>query len=352
MPMSSPARNLATLRTLAVARRVAPRATAWLAVRRGGDQSFAALLRQAEEHGCLPDDAPESDPARLLQMFPDLAAVPVREVEIPGPHGPVPGRVYQPDGPPAADSPAPGLAWMHGGGFVSGTLDFAEAHWVGLALARRGIAVLTIGYRKAIRGTRYPVPLDDIAAGWAWAVAQAPGALGVSARDLHLGGASAGGALAAGLAKRLRDTAEAPPPRTQVLAYPVLHGGAGAFPAAEVTRLRRRSPYPLFSAGDLHLVAANYAGSAGALADPYAFPANGPLGGLPPAFVLTAEFDLLRLSGEAYAAAVRQDGGTAVVEMEPRAPHGALARPSGEFGHRSLDRVAAWLLHGHTKVDQ
>ncbi len=339
MPASSAARRLATARTLAVARRVAPRATAWLAARRGATPAFPDLLRVAEERGGVPDPAPESDPALLTVMFPDLAVVASRDVEIPGPHGPVPGRVYRPDGPPTA-----ALVWVHGGGFVSGTLDFAESHWTGLALARRGIAVLALDYRKAIRGVHYPVPLDDVAAGWHWAVANAGDALGVTGAAVHLGGASAGGALAGGLVKKLRDTGAAPLPRTLVLAYPVLHPSVDAFPAAALARLRRRSPYPLLPAGELRLIAENYAGSAAVLADPYAFPANGPLGGQPPVFVLTAEFDTLRFSGEAYAAAVIQADGTARLEMEPRAPHGALARPSGEFGHRSLDRIAAWLL--------
>jgi acetyl esterase/lipase len=393
--VSSRARQLVAGRTLATARRVAPRATAWLSARRGGAPPFADLLRRAEEHGDLPDRAPESDPARLLLMYPDLARVLVSDVEIAGPHGPVPARLYRPGAPPAdrpqgMDPPAPvgtrgpaphapatphapaaplaadptvgphapaplapatplapaGLVWVHGGGFISGTLDFAESHWVGLALASRGIPVLALDYRKAIRGTCYPVPLDDVAAGWRWAADRCADTLGVAPAGLHLGGASAGGTLAAGLAKRLRDTREAPPPRTQVLAYPVLHPDADAFPATAVARLRRRCPYPLMTPDDLRQVAENYAGRPEALADPYAFPALGPLTGLPPAYVLTAEFDLLRFSGEAYAAAIRQAGGTATVEMEPRAPHGTLARPAGEFGHRSLDRIAAWLRHG------
>jgi acetyl esterase len=336
---------------LPAARRAAPRAVAWLTTRLARHQSFADLLRQAEEHGDVPDQAPESDPARLVKLFPDLAGVRVRDVAIPGPHGLVPGRLYRPQGPPAA-----GLVWVHGGGFISGTLDFAESHWVGLALASRGLAVLALDYRKAIRGTRYPIPLDDVNAGWQWAAAHADEALGVSPGRLHLGGASAGGTLAAGLASKLRDAqasgsaAPHPQPRTLVLAYPMLHPSADAFPAAEVTRLRRRSPYPLFSAEELRLVAENYAGRAAALADPYAFPANGPLAGLPPVFVLTAQFDLLRFSAEAYAAEVIRAGGTATVEMEPRAPHGALASPASETGQRSLDRIAAWLL-GQARMD-
>jgi len=119
---------------------------------------------------------------------------------------------------------------------------------------------------------------------------------------------------------------------------------AASSAADEVARLRKKSPYPLFRPEDTRELAVNYAGRASVLADPYAFPANGPLGGQPPMFILTAEFDMTRLSGQAYAAAVTEAGGAVTLVMEPGAPHGALARPSGEFGPRSLERIARWLL--------
>jgi acetyl esterase len=326
-------------RAFAVARRVLPPAVIRLAAGRA-EPPFRELLAIAEESGDLPDPAPEAQPATLLRMFPELASVEVREVGIHGPHGPVAARAYLPEGPPAA-----ALVWVHGGGFIGGTLDGAESNWVGLALARRGIAVLALDYRKAVGGVRYPVPLDDVEAGWRWAAANAADALRVNPAALHLGGASAGGCLAAGLAKKLRDAPSAPRPRTLVLAYPMLHADpAATYPADEVARLRKKSPYPLFRPEDTRELAVNYAGRASVLADPYAFPANGPLGGQPPMFILTAEFDMTRLSGQAYAAAVTEAGGAVTLVMEPGAPHGALARPSGEFGPRSLERIARWLL--------
>lgn len=320
---------------LRVARRVAPRAVVWLSIRLGGGFSFPETLRRIEEDG----EPPGLSPQRLLRMFPELASITVRDVEISGPHGPVPGRIYLPAGPAGA-----GFVWVHGGGFVSGTLDGAESHWVGLALASRGIAVLALDYRKAVRGVRYPVPLDDVEAGWRWAVAHAAGELRVPPQALHLGGASAGGALVAGLTKKLRD-AGAPLPRTLVLAYPMLHADASPYPPDQLAGLRKRSPYPLFSTADLLDLAANYAGGDAMLADPYAFAANGRLDGQPPIFIVTGEFDSLRFSAQAYAAAVTDAGGTVTIEMEPRAPHGALSAPGGDFGHRSLQRIARWLLN-------
>lgn len=55
---------------------------------------------------------------------------------------------------------------------VSGCLDTYESDWVASALAARGLPVLALDYRKALHGVRYPVPRDDVLAGWHWAVKQ------------------------------------------------------------------------------------------------------------------------------------------------------------------------------------
>ena len=72
-----------------------------------------------------------------------------------------------------ADPDAGGTAfvWVHGGAFIGGDLEFPEAHWVSLAIAARGFAVLSLDYRKSLRGVHYPVPSDDILDGWLWATA-------------------------------------------------------------------------------------------------------------------------------------------------------------------------------------
>ena len=75
--------------------------------------------------------------------------------------------------------------------FIGGDLDMLEAHWVSLALAARGSGVLSLDYRKALRGVHYPVPSDDILAGWPWATTHAD-ELGVQPDDLHLGAPAPG----------------------------------------------------------------------------------------------------------------------------------------------------------------
>jgi acetyl esterase/lipase len=87
-----------------------------------------------------------------------------------------------------------------------------------------------------------------------------------------------------------------------------------------------------------------YAGSEAALADPYAFPGNGDLSLLPPTYVLNSEADLLRASGERFAAQLASAGVPAVVEFEPGSAHGHLNEPSTEQAQRSLDRIVGWIL--------
>lgn len=276
-------------------------------------------------------------PEEVLEARPELAAVATEDLELDGPHGPAPARLYLPGGPDAAPVRA-ACVWVHGGAFVMGTLDMAESHAVGLHLAHEGVAVLALDYRKAIRGVRHPVPLDDVAAGWAWAVAHAD-RLGVPAADLHLGGASAGGALAAGLALRLRDAGE-PLPRSLVLAYTAVHGHP-VLDEAEVARIQARLD-DVFDEGFMLAALANYAGDA--LRDPYAFAAHGDPRGLPPTLLLTCELDTLRFSAEAWAEDLADAGVAVVLEQLPDAPHGVLDRPASPHGRTMLDRMTRWLL--------
>src|SRR3954468_914337 len=70
----------------------------------------------------------------------------------PGPHGPVPVRIYTPDSPSGA-----GLVWAHGGGFVGGDLDMREADWTAREIAARaGAVVVSVDYRLPPRGWSSP----------------------------------------------------------------------------------------------------------------------------------------------------------------------------------------------------
>lgn len=279
---------------------------------------------------------PGSGTEKLVADFPELGRVVVTDVPIDGPGGPVPARAYR-----TAAASGTGFVWAHGGAFIAGHLDMDEAHWVALALAARGISVLSVDYRKCLNGVRFPAPSDDLLTAWRWAVAHA-GDLGTAPDRLQLGGASAGANLAADVTKRLRDGA-GPMPASLVLVYPLVHAElpprsddlVAALAAAELV-----VDFPPEAVRALNLI---FTGGEVGLADPYAFAGNGDVSGQPPTYILNSEADQLRASGEAYAEQLRYAGVEVKVEFEPGTQHGHVNEPYSEGGQRSLARIAAWL---------
>jgi len=273
---------------------------------------------------------------QLGRHFPALSDVTVQDLVIDGPHGPVPGRTYR----GTADEKV-GLVWVHGGAFVAGDLNMNEAHWVSLELAARGIAVLSLDHQKALGGVRHPVPSDEILAGWL-AATDDPDVLGVPVEGLHLGGASAGANLSAGVALRLRDE-NRPRPASLVLVYPIFHsvlptaGRDAAMAAAGLPQELRFDPE------FIRAVNVNYVGDPSLLDDPVAFPANADLRGLPAAYILTAEADDLRPSGERFAEQLEGAGVPVRLELEPQTTHGYLDNPDLPAAARSIGRIADWL---------
>jgi acetyl esterase len=299
--------------------------------------SWAQIIEALEaDPGAMTGGASPST-ADLVADFPELAVVDVRDLTLDGPHGDIPARRYRIPGAEAAAA----LVWVHGGGFIGGDLDMPEAHWVGLTLAARGFPVLSVEYRKCLRGVRFPVPSDDVLAAWQWAVAHAD-ELGSSPDRLHLGGASAGANLTAGVAKRLRDGA-GPLPASLVLVYPLVHGVLPALSDELQTALDRIAPMMTFTPEVVRDINLQFTGSEAALADPYAFAANGDVGGQPPVFILNSEADALRASGEAYAEQLRDAGVDVTLGLEPRAGHGHLNEPANAGGQASLERMTRWL---------
>ena len=147
-------------------------------------------------------------------------AVDVRDDAAPGPHGPVPVRVYTPAG---GGTDLPCLVWLHGGAFRMGDLDMPEADWTAREICERaGAVVVSVDYRLCVGGVTYPVPHDDAVAAVRW-VRDGAASLGVDPARISLGGASAGGNLAAGA------TLQAPRRRRLgararlLLAYTTLH---------------------------------------------------------------------------------------------------------------------------------
>lgn len=291
-----------------------------------------------------------ADPATRARMdefmspggAPAPPAVDVRAAAAPGPHGPVPVRVYRP--PTAPTSPRPGLVWLHGGAFRAGDLDMPEADWVARQLCERADAVvISVDYRLAVAGVTYPVPHDDTVAAVRW-VRNAASALGVDPHRITVGGASAGGNLAAGATLRLRDD-DGWLPAALLLAYTTTHAVVPA-PSAALAELMTEVPRLLrFLPADRASIARNYLGGPESLADGYAMPANAVLDELCPVVLLNAEYDDLRPSSEAFAAQLAV-AGVDVRQVLVRAMlHGFLNLPATvEPVDRALDLMASTVI--------
>ena len=247
---------------------------------------------------------PDSDPRQLRDLYAAMAlpsTVAVDRVEdrtIPGPAGAVPVRVYRPEG----AAPKPIVVYYHGGGWVIGSLETHDGGCRAIANAVDAV-VVSVDYRLAPEH-RFPAPLDDARAALAW-VAEHAEEVGGDASRIAVAGDSAGGNLAAVVAQMARDTG-GPPICFQLLIYPVTDhefDSASMHDNAEGYFLTRDAMRWFYS---------HYLDEPAQGADPRVSPIRADdLAGLPPAFVITAEYDPLRDQGVAYAAAMR-DAGTPV----------------------------------------
>ncbi|MFC7793369.1 alpha/beta hydrolase [Streptomyces cinereoruber] len=214
--------------------------------------------------------------------------------------GGIGARLYHPDGPPPAAGPRPTLVYLHGGGFVLGTLDGVDEVCRAIA-ARSGWAVFSLEYRLAPENP-YPAALDDCFDAFAWLRRSAPG-LGLDPDTIAVGGDSAGGGLAAALCLKLRDLGLARPV-SQVLVYPAVDD---TFARPSWTEF---ADAPLLTSKDARWCWEQYIGpDRTGEVDHHAAPMRAAsLRDLPPALVLTAEVDPLRDDAEAYAEKLRRDG--------------------------------------------
>ena len=230
----------------------------------------------------------------------------VRDVRVPADGGEVLVRTFRPDG----DGPLPVVAYLHGGGWVMGSVDSYDTTLRALANAS-GAIVAGVEYRLAPEH-RFPAALDDSLAAIRWLAAHAD-ELGGDGSRLALAGDSAGGNLAAVAARRLRGEL---PIALQVLVYPVTDAGV------DMPSYRGFSDGRGLTAASMHRFWSLYLDGADG-SHPDASPLRaGDLAGVAPALVLTAEEDVLRDEGEAYAAALRDAGVEVELVRWPGSIHG------------------------------
>jgi acetyl esterase len=248
--------------------------------------------------------------ARVVAERPAIPMARVEPVEIPGPAGAIPARLYVPD--PDAESPRPLLVYFHGGGWVIGDLDTHDSPCRFLA-NRSGAAVLAVDYRLAPEHP-FPAAVEDAFAAYAWASANA-GSLGADPARIAVGGDSAGGNLAAGVCLTAGDDG-APPPAMQLLIYPVAETGR------ELPSRRSFAEGFLLTRRDMAYYEDRYLPPGTDRNDPrVAVLQAKDLAGLPPAYVATAGFDPLRDEGEAYAARLREAGVPVALRRHPGLVH-------------------------------
>jgi acetyl esterase len=282
------------------------------------DPQVKTLLEQMNESGMPALSAGSPDDARqVMTAFREMAGPPedvasVEDRTVPGPAGDIPVRIYR----PAGDGLQPVLVFFHGGGWVIGNIDTHDVVCRMLA-NRAGATVVSVDYRLAPEAP-FPAAVDDCVAATKWVAANGS-ALKIDPARLAVGGDSAGGNLAAVVALAARD-AGGPPIAFQLLIYPA-------------TDMRMTTPSIAENGDGYFLTAVDmkwfYGHYAANVTDWRASPLlAGDHANLPPAFVLTAEYDPLRDEGEAYAEALRTAGGSVTVKRYDGLIHGFFSMSS------------------------
>ena len=228
----------------------------------------------------------------------------VRDLEVPSPAGSIPARLYRPEG----DGPLPLVVYLHGGGWMLGSIESFDTVVRALANAS-GAMVLSVGYRLAPEAP-FPAGLEDAISAVRWAAAEAA-SLGADPRRLAIAGDSAGGNLATVAARRLRGEVDL---RMQALIYPVIDAGCNTASYREFGERHGLTAASMQRFWNLYLDGAD------GLQEDASPLRSADLEGSPPAFVLTAGFDPLRDEAEAYCEALREAG----VEAECRRYAGAI----------------------------
>ena len=246
---------------------------------------------------------------QLAELLPP-SEVAIEERAIAGPGGDLPIVIYR----PAKAGPRPGLLWIHGGGYITGT---ARDDMNCLAFAEQvGCAIVSVDYRLAPEAT-YKEAVADCFAALNWTVDNA-GELGIDSSRVAIGGASAGGGLTASLALYNRDH-PGPDLALQLLIYPMIDDRHDTPSGREVTHAQVWNRDVSLKAWKMYL--GDEYGSDDV--SPYAAASRAKdLSGLPPAFVTVGTADLFRDEDIAYAQRLMAAGVPSELEVYPGMYHG------------------------------
>jgi len=270
----------------------------------------------------------------------DESGLQIENRHIPGGAGApsIPVRVYTPD---SLQGTTAGLLYIHGGGFVVGSLD--SEHGTCVALSRAlGIVVVSVDYRLAPE-TPYPGALDDCYAALQWLHDKAA-ELRVEPARIGIFGLSAGGGLAAATVLLARDRS-GPAICFQYLSIPELDD------RLETPSMQEFTDTPMWNRPNAVLSWQYYLGDQyrrGADDVPcHAAPARAQdLSGLPPAYISTMQFDPLRDEGVLYALRLLQAGVNTELHSFPGTFHGSILLQTARVTQRELAEMVAVLARG------
>jgi acetyl esterase len=241
----------------------------------------------------------------------------VADRQIPGSAGPLPVRVYWPEPRQTQDAPPPVVVFFHGGGWVLCNLETHDAACRGLANAAECV-VVAVDYRLAPEH-KFPAAVEDAFAATKW-VTEHAAELGVDPLRVVVAGDSAGGNLAAAVCLMAKELGGCRP-AYQVLIYPVTNY------AFETASYRDNAEGYMLTRSAMIWFWDQYLARPEDGSHPYASPLRAAdLSGLPPALVLTAEYDPLRDEGEAYAARLQAAGVAVQTRRYDGMIHGFLRR--------------------------
>ena len=280
-------------------------------------------------HTVSPQQARANNLARPRAKGPDVARVDDRS--IPGPQSQLPIRIYTPEG----SGPFPALVWFHGGGWVIGDLDTADATARNLTVGSSCV-VVSVDYRLAPE-TKFPGPAEDCYTATQW-VAQNAASIEVDPGRIAVGGDSAGGNLAAAISLMARDRG-GPSIEFQLLVYPVTDRDFATRSYTENAEGYQLTRDTMIWYWDHYLQNDTDA------SNPYAAPLQDrDLSGQPPALVITAEYDPLRDEGEAYAQKLTAAGVRTTATRYDGMIHGFFGMGAVvDQGNQAMDQACSML---------
>ena len=301
------------------------------------DPQARQLLEQMDKANLAPIHTLTPQQARQQMLIASRFLGPLEPIHamidrtVPGPGGSIPIRVYR----PGAEGPLPAVVYFHGGCWVMGNIQTHDAYCRALANRARAV-VVSVDYRLAPEH-KFPAGVEDAFAATCW-VAENASMIEADAARIAVAGDSAGGNLAAAVALMARDRG-GPALAFQLLIYPIVDFNF------ETPSYRENATGFLLTRDDMVWSWKHYLANELDGYTPYASPMRAEdHRGLPPAMIVTAEFDPLRDEGEAYARTLEAAGVPAMLHRYDGMIHGFVRRTDTlDKARQALDDVAAAL---------